>query len=495
VSDEREVKLEAWPGFRLPSLDGAFDGLETVVHVPEQFRTVYFDTPDLAVSRWGCSLRYREGQGWTVKLPIGEEGDVLVRAEHVFPGDAGHVPVEAIDLLTAYLRGAEPRPVAELRTVRQRVDILDGDGRSVGEVVDDEVSVMDGPRVAARFREVEVEERPAASSEAIAAVVSRLRESGAGPVSNIPKNLRALGPQASAPPDVVAPPLDEDATLGDVIRAALASTVIRLMRHDAGVRIGGDPEDVHQARVATRRMRSDLRTFRDFLEPEWNVSLREELGWLGRELGAVRDAEVLLDRLRSRAERFPTDDAPVAERLLRGLVQTREEARAQLLEGMRSARYADLLGRLVDAARAPSILEEHTGRPATEVLGSVMERPWQHLRDATDELGPDSPDEALHAARIRAKRVRYAAEAIAPVFGKTARSFARAAVALQDALGEHQDAVVAGAWLRGVTTGGPRVAFVAGELATLERLAADDARRAWPKAWKALSRKRLRFWT
>jgi CHAD domain-containing protein len=105
----------------------------------------------------------------------------------------------------------------------------------------------------------------------------------------------------------------------------------------------------------------------------------------------------------------------------------------------------------------------------------------------------DPTDENLHAARIRAKRVRYAAEAVSPVFGKRAKAFAEAAVELQDVLGEHQDAVVAGGWLREAADSGGD-AFVAGQLAAAEAQAAASSREAMPAAWKELSRKRLRFW-
>jgi CHAD domain-containing protein len=115
------------------------------------------------------------------------------------------------------------------------------------------------------------------------------------------------------------------------------------------------------------------------------------------------------------------------------------------------------------------------------------------LEAAMETAGQDPTDANLHAARIRAKRVRYAAEAVSPVFGKRARAFAEAAVELQDVLGEHQDAVVAGAWLREAARSGSD-AFVAGELAAIEAQAATASRVAVPAAWKALGRKRLRFW-
>jgi CHAD domain-containing protein len=107
---------------------------------------------------------------------------------------------------------------------------------------------------------------------------------------------------------------------------------------------------------------------------------------------------------------------------------------------------------------------------------------------------PETPaDPELHRIRILAKRARYAAEAVAPVAGKAADAFARAAAKLQTILGEHQDSVTAQAWLRGARISGRR-AFVAGELIAMEHIAAEDARSKWPKVWKALDRKNLRSW-
>ncbi len=508
------MKLAAPPAFRLPDLAGALDGFDAVETDPQRFHTVYVDTVDLRVARWGGSLRHREGQGWTVKVPTDANGNgrALVRAEHLIAGAARRVPPEAADLLEAYVRGAELRPVVRLRTLRRRLELRDGAGRSVGEVVDDEVSVMDGGRVAGRFRELEVEVDDSVADHVLDTLVAELRARGAGAVDNTPKYLRALGSLADRPPEVVTPSVRRGAPVLDVVRAAIAASVTRLMRHDAGVRGGEDPEDVHQARVATRRLRSDLRSFRELLEPEWVTGLRTELGWLGAVLGEVRDTDVLLDRLHRRARQLPARDAATAARLLRRLSVRRDEARSALLGAMRSSRYLELLDSLVAAAAQPLVRGQATTDPvvraeATDrsaddaetgspfVLASVMQRPWAHLRDAMDALGPDATDTELHRARIRAKRVRYAAEALAPVFGKRARAFARAAMELQAVLGEHQDSVVASAWLREVAAGGARAAFVAGELASMEQGAAAEARAAWPDAWRALSRKRLRFWT
>jgi CHAD domain-containing protein len=294
--------------------------------------------------------------------------------------------------------------------------------------------------------------------------------------------------------EIEVPDVDEGATVADAVRRAVATSVVRLVEHDAGVRLGEDAEDVHQARIATRRLRSDLRTLADALEPSWAPPLREELRWLGGMLGAVRDAEVLRDRLRSREARLAPRDRPTAERLVGILEDRRDDARRRLLASMSEARYADLLAALIEAARAPGILDELASAPAATALRPALAVLWKDLEGAIDRVVEEASDDSLHAARIRAKRVRYAAEAVAPVFGKGARRFARAANALQDVLGEHQDAVLAAAWLREAAEATPAAAFVAGELAALEAEAARAARAAWPKAWKRLSRKRLRFW-
>jgi CHAD domain-containing protein len=491
---ERESKLQAPASFRMPELEA--DGLHASAREPQRLVTVYVDTPDLRIARWGSSLRHRGGEGWTVKMPPTEEGSLLVRAEHVFQGeDPRKVPVAAVDLLRAYVRGAELAPVLRLRTLRRGIDVADDLGRPLAVVTDDEVSVMQGSRVASRFRELEVELDPDAPADVAETLLARLREAGAGGVDNVTKLVRALGARAEGPPEIEVPKVREDSSVADVVRRAIATSAVRLLRHDAGVRLGGDPEDVHQARVATRRIRSDLRTFRDLVEASWAVPLRDELKWLGRELGAVRDAEVLRDRLRGRESRLAAVDRPAVERLLAGLDHRRDEARERLLASMRTERYAALLDSVVQAARSPAVLPDVAEATSATALRSVLEAPWKHLRAAAGHAREEPSDEALHAARIRAKRVRYAAEAVSPVFGKRAAAFARAAVELQDVLGEHQDAVVATAWLREAAQGAPPAAFAAGQLVAIEAEAARAARAAWPDAWHALSRKKLRFWT
>jgi CHAD domain-containing protein len=496
VNVEREAKLAVDTDFRLPDLSHLGAGLEGIGDVTERFVSSYHDTPDLRIVRWGASLRYRAAEGWTVKLPQGVQGSVTTRSEHAFDGGPGRAPAGAIDLVRGLVRDVAVGPVARLQTVRHhtRVACADDD-HQVADVVVDDVSVLEGRRIVDRFREVEVEFAADADGSTMSAVLDALTDAGARATEPSPKVVRALGSPAMEPPDVVPLSIHASSTVAEVIRSTIAMSTIRLIRNDAAVRLGVDPEGVHQARVATRRLRSDLRTARSMLDRRWRRGLREELGWLGAELGRVRDLDVLGARLRAQASSLADEDAANVAKVLDRLRARRDAARAELLSAIRAPRYVALLDALVDAARAPLILDDVAGVRALDVMGVVMEKPWAELESHCDSLGPGSTDAELHEARIRAKRVRYAAEALTPVFGKPAKRFARRAESLQEVLGTHQDAVVAIAWLRdqagGVT---PRAAFTAGRLAGIEAAARDEARAAWPQAWSRLRRERLRFW-
>jgi CHAD domain-containing protein len=492
---EREVKLAAAPSFRMPRLDGLADGVQLVPREPQQLSTTYFDTEDLRLARWGVNVRHRVGEGWTVKLAAQSDGALLVRPEFVFAGNSRRPPAPAVDLVRAFVRSAELRPQARLRTMRRGIELHDAEGRLLAEVLEDEVTVLEGRRVAARFCELEVEIRDELPPALLDRLVERLQQAGAGAPDTTPKYLRALGARAAQPPEIPLPKLASGATAADVVRRAISASVTRLIEHDPVMRLDADPEGVHQARVATRRIRSDLRTFRSLLDPAWATALRDELGWLAGILGAVRDGDVMLERTRERAAQLPETSSRGVARVLARLEDDRGSAYVELLATLRGKRYLALLDRLVVAANAPALLLE-ADLPAATVLPGLLQGPWRSLSKRAKALGDAPSDDELHALRIRTKRVRYAAEAMAPLVGRRARTFAAAAAALQDVLGTLNDAVVAERWLcewahRSRSVHG---IFAAGELAGLERASAQRDRRRWKKAWKKLASPKIRSW-
>jgi CHAD domain-containing protein len=488
---EREVKLLAADDFVVPSLDG--DGMRLVDGGTERLEARYYDTPDLRLLRWGVTLRHRTDEGWTVKLPADGGARSLARHELRFPGSASAPPNEAADLVRAFVRGSRLRQVARVRTDRHRLVLTDADGSALAEIADDRVAVTPRGRAPVRFREVEVEEKASREATRLVARVTRaLVKAGATPADPQPKLARAFGEDAGTP-EIEGDHLPASPSVGDVLRLALARSVIRLLVHDAGVRVGDDPEELHQARVATRRLRSDLRTFRSVLDEAWTSSLRDQLRWLGGLLGAVRDADVLADGLHTSAASIGPG---AADNLLRRLATRRKAARRTLLDAMRTPRYATLLERLVAAAIGELPLLPAANAPAEGVLPSLVAAPWGHARTAARAMADEPGDAELHQLRIRTKRARYAAEAAVPVLGRKAERFAKSAAKFQDLLGEHQDAVVAQAWLhRTAVRSAPADAFIAGRLAEMDRAAAAAVREAWPVVWKEVRRRWPSGWS
>lgn len=488
---ERELKLAAPGSLVVPDLTDDHLGVLSMDELPTlDLRSTYHDTADLRLARSGVTLRYRTGEEggpiWTLKLRVPGR-DASERDEHHFAGDPDEVPAEVRDLVTAFVRTAPIQPVATLRTRRQRWQLCGPDQQPLAELLDDDVSVIDGDRVVSRFRELELESRGSDLS-ALRPIAVRLRRAGAVLAEPMPKAVRALGPRASASPDVVVPVLSGDATGRDAVAAALATSLARLIAHDAATRLG-DPEALHQMRVATRRLRSDLRTFRPLLDAAWAKGLRAELRWLGTALGTVRDLDVEIERLEHEAADLLPDLAPLSAELH----VRREAARTALRSVLGSDRYRTLLDRLVDAARDP-LVGSRAAAPANESLPQLIRRAWQAVEPAASSLEPKDPDERYHAIRIGVKQLRYAAEAAAPALGGRSsahRALALRAADLQDALGAmHDHAVILGEVRRALaTTRDPVFARAAGRLEERATSAIGEVRAAYPALWERVARR------
>jgi CHAD domain-containing protein len=491
---ERELKLAATPDFRMPSVYGLV-GPTIRQAPPERNETTYYDTEDLRLARWGASLRHRPGEGWTVKLPAERDAPYLVRPEIVFEGSGEIPPEDAVDLVRAFVRGEELRERVHMTTIRRRTGLHDSGGKLIAGVVDDSVSVQNGERSPSAFRELEVEISDEVTPSLLDALVERLRQAGAGATERTAKYVRALPSESVLTPEITVADLGKDATAGDAVRHAVALSVIRLIRHDPVARLDEDPEGVHQMRVATRRLRSDLRTFRSLLEESWSSALRDELGWLADILGDVRDGDVLLERLRGRVGELPETERHATGAVLTTLQDDRDIAQATLLESLRSQRYVELVDSIVAAANAP-LLTGRADAPAGDVVPQLVRRPWHKLSKRVEALGKSPSDEKLHQVRIRTKRVRYAAEAASAIVGKPAKEFAKAAEELQDVLGELNDAVVAEDWLEewaGRQRSEDELRAVTA-LAERERTEAERLRKSWRKRWDELSSSKLRDW-
>jgi CHAD domain-containing protein len=208
------------------------------------------------------------------------------------------------------------------------------------------------------------------------------------------------------------------------------------------------PDAVHKMRVAVRRTRSALATYRRLLDRSTTDPLRDELRWLGTVLGPVRDAEVTREHLREEIAAQPRSlvIGPVTRRVDRTLGAQHREAHKEAVAEMRSDRYLGLLD-AVDAVAVGSALKgKRADRSSRKQLPKSVRKAFGRMLGYVDQeaaaASPEEADRLLHEVRKAAKRVRYAAESVRPVFGSDATDLAKTTEQLQDVLGEHQDSVV-----------------------------------------------------
>ena len=504
-ANEVELKLAIDGVFSLPDLTDD-QAVDDVRQDPSQdLWATYWDTADLRLARHGVTLRRRTGEPtgpqWTLKLPLpataadAANGDgFMARREIEMDGPADDVPERAADLVTAYTRTAPLTAIAELRTRRQIWSLLDGEGRVVAELDDDEVSVMEHGRTISRFRELELESR-GLDDAGLQRIADLLRSAGAVDAEPIPKVVRALGPAATAPADAVVQEIGPDRTAGEAVRAAMTEAVERIVRNDAGMRIR-DAESLHQARVGLRRLRSHLRLFKPLVDEKWADELGSELRGLGRELGEVRDLDVLIARL----EQLTADLRPVIDPLLEDLAARREARQRALLERLRDQRYAALLERLVAASAAP-LLTRAASSPAGSALPPLFEAAWKRLAQHAGQMSTAWFNADFHELRIRAKRARYAVDAIKPALDESkadgADAMRKRLASLQALLGEIQDAATSREEILAAAARHPENGpFNLAAGITLERefQRAAAARAAVPDAWLELRRPKLRRW-
>ena len=334
---EREVKFEVTADFVLPSLDRIVDDGVTNHPLPErELDAQYFDTSDLRLARWGCTVRHRSDQGWCVKIPSGGDGLALARNEIAVEATGESPPDAAVRLVSGFSRNARLEPIVRLRATRRPTQVLDADGSELAELVDDHVIVERPNRPLEQFRMLEVELAGDIDLERVDPIVDELVGSGAT-LTRCTKVSRALGGPDGVADEVTVPPVSRYPTAREVAHAAIARSVRQVILNLPGVRLGEDPEDLHQARVGVRRLRSDLRTFGPLLDTDWAAGLRTELRFLGGALGAVRDLDVLLATLAQTVADEPAIDDEQAAPLLAWFESERTARRRTLMATLDTA--------------------------------------------------------------------------------------------------------------------------------------------------------------
>ena len=289
--------------------------------------------------------------------------------------------------------------------------------------------------------------------------------------------------------------LGPDAPVIDAIRFALHRGRQRIRQNEPGAR-QGEVEGVHRMRTAARRLRGELYLYRELLEGDWAERLNGELQWLGQCLGAVRDGDVMRDRLRASADVLVLELGPLFARL----AERHAAASVELRQALESERFQLLLEQLAEAAEQPLVAGdgwEACGR----ALPGLVRKTWKRLRSAACDLDLEDADEAYHEVRKRAKGARYSAESVAPALdadaANDAQRFARHAKIVQDVLGAHQDAIIACSQIRQIAAecgGDGPFNLALGRLLERQVIAAGAARTRFFKVWQKLDRTKNVRW-
>lgn len=225
-------------------------------------------------------------------------------------------------------------------------------------------------------------------------------------------------------------------TTGEIFRRSFATAAERVRALQPSLQQADDREDLHDARVAVRRLRSYLRTFRPVLDEGWASDLRQRLERLNGCLSEARDLDVLTEMVEGRGGAVP-------ERVRIERAAKRAAAREELAH----ERSQRLLAELAVAAEHPQLGPE-ARCPAKRGVRALLAGVWKRARRRVRRYGRTPSEAELHRMRIGAKHVRYAAEVYASVSGKPARALARHARRLQAVLGRRHDAVMADARLQ-----------------------------------------------
>ncbi|MGW2086025.1 CYTH and CHAD domain-containing protein [Streptomyces sp. NPDC001880] len=495
---EIERKYEATMETRLPDLSRVA-GVFAVAHRGvSELDAVYYDTEDLRLAADSLTLRRRTGgsdAGWHLKFPVASG----IRDELREPL-SDTLPRSFAGLLRSRVRDGGLVPVVRLVSARDVHHLLDADGALLAEVSVDRVRAerLTGGDGTAAWTEIEAELADDGDPAFLDAVERRLRKAGVRPSASPSKLARALAettPERSKSP------------AGSARRSTAGDHVLAYIRHQAETIVALDPavrrdlpDSVHQMRVATRRLRSVLRTYRRILDREVTDPVGDELKWLAAELGIDRDQEVLDARLRARLDGLPRALVlgPVRGRLRIWSTARRGGSRRRTVAVLDGKRYLALLESLDALLAAPPLLPGASRAPGKALPRAVLKE-YRRLAARVGhalELPPGHDrDVALHEARKAAKRARYAAEAARPALGGPAKRFAKRMKAVQSLLGDHQDSVVAREALRTLAAqahAAQESAFTWGLLYGREEAAAADRERELPRVWERASRAELR---
>ncbi len=259
---------------------------------------------------------------------------------------------------------------------------------------------------------------------------------------------------------------------------------------DGSQRATTQTERIHQSRVAMRRIRSNLRTFRLLLDPAWGTSLRAELGWYGNCLGQARDLNIIRELITGKGAEY-VDPFAIAQ--LESVLAERTAGALAAIQAQRGgARRFQLTEQMMVLWDGPAF-KAKAAKQADDVLPRMLQRAWHDVRGAAHTARKNPSFANLHIVRIRIKDLRYGCNTVALVEGGPARKTARAAERLQVKLGDLHDAFYSIEWLQALAAERRDLTRPIETLISLQQEAAVTARKGWKRDLKDIER-RWRAW-
>ena len=495
---------------------GTVDGLVLEPSSTLQIVDTYLDTEDWRIHRAGFALRVRSESG---------KSEATLKSLH----SAGAGPADRRELTEALddSQGASIgqlsgrvgtrvhavagehalRPLFEVRTTRQRHSVRkENEAQPLGEIaLDDTVIARPQGEPETHMQRVEVEVL-GKEREPLASLVKRLRGDCALEMASDSKYSRGLKSAGLVPapaPTFAPTEVYGSMPMAEVARANLRRYLSVWHSHEFGARLGDDPEELHDLRVAARRLDGILRQFKSSL-PAAFLRIRPIIKKVLRTLGDVRDLDMALNELQIFSGGLLESERVGVEPLKRHLASERGRVRARMLNLLDTAAVQsgfEKLGSLLAAApaAAPSAAQQSTGEPALRASPEMIRSRYRKLRKRADKLTSDSSAEAYHEVRGRVKKLRCTLEAVAVIYGKPADEMMRALRRWQESLGVQQDAAVVSRRLAAIAVAPPKdmppeTLFWMGRLAEHYVSAAARARRRNAKGYRKIRRqwRRLR---
>jgi len=443
VSDEVELKFDVDPACaeRLHTAPALASSVARV----EQSESVYYDTPDQALRRAGISLRVRRSEGkivQTVKRKKGGAAGLFVREEWEaerdrFDLDAGAFVAAPARRLLARFDRAALEPVIRTRFARTSWQVVH-DGSRIEAVLDEGAVTVNGKSAPISEVELELLHGKPAALFGLAAEIGAAAPLWLGAMSKNERGYALVEKTLGRPAKAEPVRLSADDSEADAFRKIALACLRHYRLNEVALLAKRNPDALHQARVALRRLRSALTLFRQTLRGTDYQEMREELRWFAGQFGEARNFDVLLDG----------DVVPKDPDLRRALKAERDRAYAHVAATLHSERARALMLRLACWIELGGWAHKRrASEPVRDLAERRLERQWRKVCRRGAELSSLDPD-AEHQLRIDIKKLRYAAEFLASLWqdpGRSGRSrrFIAALKELQERLGVANDARIA----------------------------------------------------